>query len=144
MKNQFGNLMEIIAVKQEMGFDKYFDKSRDRIEAFFNKIADTDYGRNIISSGLINDNVLYKKWKEVPLLTPDKYKDPLDFVRSNEEHSKEDMVILYSGGTTGRPKETYWTKEDIKVELPSDVINRIEKFNFVFYFLIIVRHYKFH
>jgi hypothetical protein len=117
-------------MEENLNFDRYFEKSKKRVVGFLNRVLETDYGRKLASDFEVDPSS--QNWDKIPLLTPDKYKNPLDFVLSDEKHPKEDMIILYSGGTTGRPKETYWTKEDIKVELPPDVIDRIEKCNFVF------------
>jgi phenylacetate-coenzyme A ligase PaaK-like adenylate-forming protein len=104
-------------------YQQLFETKRTGILATLAAARETPYGQKRLATNLLTPGIDYQTFrKNVPLLRPaEMTKNPRDFV-NDKKLPVGKMVKLESGATTGRPKETYYHPEDIKIELPPHLI----------------------
>lgn len=83
-----------------------FEKLKTGLNNSLTSARYSPYGRESIPEDNVDN---YKEFrKKIPLLTPDKMnRNPLDFVRVDENNPLSSMRVVESGSSTGKPKTTY-------------------------------------
>lgn len=109
-------------------YEVYFQKHKQGLVKELEISQKTIYGEKMKAAEIAGRVVTYDDfWQSVPILESEEMTDnPLDFV-NNEHLSLDKMIKLLSGASTGKPKETYYDRNDARIELPEYIVSALNQ-----------------